>query len=69
MGKNWMRIGWLALALLGAALLAWQGTITPRAAPASAPAETFSAERALRDIAVIARERAISAARASRRSA
>ncbi|WGM38253.1 M20/M25/M40 family metallo-hydrolase [Caulobacter sp. NIBR1757] len=56
MGKDWMRNGWLALALLGAGLLAWQGTITPRAAPASAPADQFSAERALRDIAVIARE-------------
>ena len=40
------------LALFGAALLAWQGTITPRAAPASAPAGQFSTERALRDIAV-----------------
>ena len=56
MTKDWMRNGWLALALLGAALLAWQGTITPRAAPATAPADAFSAERALRDIAVIARE-------------
>ena len=56
MSKDWMRYGWLALALLGAALLAWQGTITPRPVPASAPAEAFSAERALRDIAVIARE-------------
>lgn len=56
MTKDWMRNGWLALALLGAALLAWQGTITPKATPATAPAEAFSAERALRDIAVIARE-------------
>ncbi|MDB5472333.1 MAG: peptidase [Caulobacter sp.] len=56
MTKDWMRNGWLALALLGATLLAWQGTITPKAAPASAPAGAFSAERALRDIAVIARE-------------
>lgn len=51
-----MRNGWLALTLLGAALLAWQGTITPKAARATAPTEAFSAERALRDIAVIARE-------------
>ncbi len=51
-----MRNGWLALALLGAALLAWQGTITPAPAPASAPADAFSTERALRDIAIIARE-------------
>lgn len=51
-----MRIIWLALALFGAALLAWQGTITPKAAPASAPAGQFSTDRALRDIAIIARE-------------
>ncbi|MDO9336224.1 MAG: M20/M25/M40 family metallo-hydrolase [Caulobacter sp.] len=56
MSKDWMRYGWLALALLGAALLAWQGTITPKPAPATVPASAFSAERALRDIAVIARE-------------
>lgn len=54
MNQDWMRNGWLALALLGAALLAWQGTITPRPAPLDAAG--FSAERALRDIAVIARE-------------
>jgi hypothetical protein len=56
MSKDWMRGGWLALALLGAALLAWQGTITPKPAPTSAPTGAFSAQRALRDIAVIARE-------------
>lgn len=56
MSKDGMRYGWLALALLGAALLAWLGTITPKPVPASAPAEVFSAERALRDITVIARE-------------
>lgn len=56
MGRDWIRTGWLALALLGAALLAWQGTITPKPVPATAPATTFSTERALRDIAVIARE-------------
>ena len=53
------RIGrtvWLVIALALAALLAWQGTVTPKPAPASAPADAFSAERALKDIAVIARE-------------
>ncbi|HYE45076.1 MAG TPA: M20/M25/M40 family metallo-hydrolase [Caulobacter sp.] len=50
------RTVWLIIALALAALLAWQGTVTPRPVPASAPADAFSAERALRDIAVIARE-------------
>jgi hypothetical protein len=54
MGKDWIRNGWLALALLGAALLAWQGTITPK--PAGPDEAAFSARLALRDIAVIARE-------------
>jgi len=47
---------WLAIALALAALLAWQGTITPKPVAAGAPADVFSAERALKDIAVIARE-------------
>jgi hypothetical protein len=54
MTKDWMRNGWLALTLLGAALLAWQGTITPK--PAAGDEAAFSAREALRDIAVIARE-------------
>jgi putative Mn2+ efflux pump MntP len=47
---------WLLLALAGALLLAWQGTVTPAPLPASAPATAFSAERALVDIRRIARE-------------
>jgi hypothetical protein len=50
------RTVWLAIALALAALLAWQGTITPKPVPASASADSFSTERALKDIAVIARE-------------
>nr|MDH4384794.1 peptidase M20 [Caulobacter sp.] len=49
-----MRMMWLALALAGALVLAWQGTVTPRAVGAAAPPEVFSTGRALKDIAVIA---------------
>lgn len=44
----------LAAALAGALLLGWLGTRTPPPAPADAPAEAFSAARALVDIEVIA---------------
>ena len=49
-----MRMMWLALALAGALVLAWQGTVTPRAVGETAPPEVFSTGRALKDIAVIA---------------
>ncbi|MBI1407959.1 MAG: M20/M25/M40 family metallo-hydrolase [Caulobacter sp.] len=47
---------WLIIALAGALLLAWRGTVTPPPLPASAPAEQFSAARALVDIRDLARE-------------
>ncbi len=49
-----MRMLWLALALAGALVLAWQGTVTPAAVGETAPPQVFSTGRALKDIAVIA---------------
>jgi len=45
---------WQLAGLAAAFILAWQGSVTPTPAPASAPAEVFSAERALIDIRRIA---------------
>lgn len=45
----------LTAALAGALLLAWHGTKTPAPASVSAPADSFSAERALVDVGQIAR--------------
>lgn len=45
----------LALALTLAALLAWLQLDAPRSRPADAPAERFSAERAMADVRIIAR--------------
>lgn len=45
----------LALALIAAALLAWLQLDPPRARPADAPADRFSAERAMADVRIIAR--------------
>jgi hypothetical protein len=49
------RMFWLLAAMVGGLLIAWQGTITPRPLAADAPADVFSAGRALSDIAVIAK--------------
>lgn len=46
---------WLIIALAGALLLAWRGTVTPAPLPNSAAADRFSAERALVDIAALSR--------------
>ncbi|WP_374472728.1 M20/M25/M40 family metallo-hydrolase [Phenylobacterium sp.] len=46
----------LLAALIAAALLAWANERPPAPKPASAPAAEFSAERAMADVAVIARE-------------
>ncbi|MBX3479714.1 MAG: M20/M25/M40 family metallo-hydrolase [Caulobacter sp.] len=46
---------WLVIALAAAMLLSWRGTVTPAPLPASAPAENFSAERAIVDIAALSR--------------
>lgn len=45
----------LAVALIFAALLAWLQVDPPRARPADAPADRFSAERAMADVRIIAR--------------
>ncbi len=47
---------WLLAAMIGGLLIAWQGTVTPTPLPASAPADVFSAGRAMADIAVIAKQ-------------
>lgn len=49
------RMFWLVAALVGGVLLAWHGTVTPRPLAADAPADVFSAGRAMKDIAVIAK--------------
>jgi len=47
------RMFWLIAALVGGVALAWHGTVTPKPLPAAAPADVFSAERAMADIAIV----------------
>ncbi|MDQ0466156.1 hypothetical protein QO010_003949 [Caulobacter ginsengisoli] len=46
---------WLLAAMVGGLLIAWQGTVTPRPLAADAPADVFSAGRAMKDIEVVAK--------------
>jgi hypothetical protein len=50
-----VRLG-LAVALLALTWLAARPVVTPEVVPASAPETTFSAERAMRELRVVARE-------------